>query len=126
MFMTIALFGITEINTRHFQSVAFTSLVLTELGLIAMEINSPNWVSIGAEFCSIAIYLCAMATIRDAFDLSFILSFGFAWRITIITTLCIVPVAIFELVKRAYAPTHEERLGRGSAIVKSDAQFVIL
>jgi phospholipid-translocating ATPase len=114
-------------DARHFQSVAFTSLVLTELGLIAMEINRPNWISIAAEFCSLGIYFSAMATIRDAFDLNFILSFGFAWRITIVTTVCIVPLAIFEVVKRAYAPTHEERLGRGSSSLRgSDAQFVIL
>jgi phospholipid-translocating ATPase len=125
VFMTVVLFPVTEMENRHFQSVAFTSLVLTELGLIAMNINMLNCISIGAEFCSLFNYLLAVAVIRDAFDLNFILSFGFAGRITIVTTMCLAPLAIFEVPTRVYAPSHEEGLRRGSSRV-SDTQFVIL
>jgi phospholipid-translocating ATPase len=125
VFMTIVLFPVTEIDNWHFQSVAFTSLVLTELGLIAMKINMPNWTSIGAEFCSLFNYLLSVAIIRDAFDLNFIMSFGFSWRITIVTTMCLAPLVIFEVLTRVYAPSHEEGLRRGSSRV-SDTQFVIL
>jgi hypothetical protein len=77
-FMTVARFGIAEIETRHFHSVAFTSLVLTELELITREINRPNCLSIAMESFLPTFCLWVMATIRNAFDWYFILSFAVA------------------------------------------------
>jgi phospholipid-translocating ATPase len=127
LFMSLYLFPVHGVESRHLQSTAFTSLVLTELGLIALEINHFNIVSIGAEACSLVIYFIAMLVLRDAFDLRYIFGWSFAWKIAVVTTLCIAPLAVFKFLNRVYAPSHEERLMPGSHMGQSPAgQFVIL
>ena len=124
VFLSIALFRSRAVESRHLQSTAFTSLVLTELLLIAMNINSFNWFSIASEICSLFIYLLSMVILSDAFDMNFIFSWSFTWRILVITTVAVVPQTIYELLSRMFSPSHEERLRKSSSL--EVLRFVIL
>lgn len=124
VFLSIALFGSKAVESRHLQSTAFTSLVLTELLLIAMNINKFNWISVTSEVCSVLMYLISMVVLSDAFDMNFIFSWSFAWRILLVTTVAVVPQAIYELLSRMFSPSHEERLRKSSSL--EVLRFVIL
>jgi phospholipid-translocating ATPase len=127
LFLSVFLFPVHGVDSRHLQSTAFTSLVLTELGLVALEINHFNIVSIGAEAGSLLMYFGAMLLLRDVFDWKYIFGWSFAWKIAVVTALCIVPLAFFKCLNRLYAPSHEERLMRASPAGPNPAgQFVIL
>lgn len=120
--LTINSFGIHGIDMRHISSVAYTSLILTELILIALEINKFNLFSIVSELSALFSYFIAMYILTDAFDFSLILSFEFIWKICLVTSICVFPLIFFELFNKMYMPSHEDRLKRTG----SNAQFVIL
>jgi phospholipid-translocating ATPase len=124
--LSILLFGMTNVERRNFESVAYSSLVCTELLLVIFEINHMNWVSVVAEIGSVALYLGSILALGDAFDLTFVFSWGFAWRLCVVTMVCIVPFAVYEALDRVYMPRIEERLTRSVGSGLGESQFVIL
>lgn len=106
-YVTISEFGFKGIDERHIQSISFTSLILTELCLIAIELNHFNFLSITAELSSLGIYIITMLLLPEVFDFSFILSTDFIVKILFLTVLCILPLIIRTLYKKRFNPDNE-------------------
>ena len=105
-----AVFGIDGVDERHLQSISFTALILTELFLIAFEINHFTAISTVSELSSFLIYVIVMFLLSDAFDIPFIFTVEFLWKISLLTLICIVPLFVIALIKKILNPTHEELL----------------
>ena len=87
--MTLFLF---EDSFLNIVSITFTSLILTELLNVALEIHHWNRLMIISELLTLFVYVASMFILTSYFDITFILSFHFLWK-TCLTTLvsCSVP-----------------------------------
>lgn len=107
---SVSVFGIIGIDERHLQSISFTALILTELMLIAFEINHFTLVSTLSELSSFLIYIIVMFLLPDAFDIPFVFTLEFLWKISLLTLICITPLFVLASFKKIVNPTHEELL----------------
>lgn len=51
----------------HVVAITFTSLILTELLMVALTIHMWHWLMILAEFLSLGIYVIALVVLKDFF-----------------------------------------------------------
>ncbi len=90
MILAILLF---ESNFLHIVSIAFTSLIACELLNVALEVHRWHKLMIAAQLASIGIYLASLIALKSYFDISFILTFSFLWKVTVITLIASLPPA---------------------------------
>ena len=64
MFGALLLF---EDDFIHVVSISFTSLILTELLMVALTIRTWHWLMAVAEVCSLAIYIASVVILRKYF-----------------------------------------------------------
>ncbi|CAG8474895.1 4120_t:CDS:10 [Ambispora gerdemannii] len=101
MIMSIVLF---EDQFVHIVSISFTSLILNELLMVALEINTWHPYMIMSEILTLAIYCISMAFLPTYFDMSFILTPTFVWKVALITAVSSMPLYLVKYIKRRYAP----------------------
>jgi phospholipid-translocating ATPase len=85
-------------------SVSFTVLVINELIMVAAEITTwhpANIISILATGC---LYFGSIPFLSGYFDLKFVASVGFVWRVAAISAVSLVPVYAGKLIRRAVKP----------------------
>ncbi|CAG8498047.1 17763_t:CDS:10, partial [Acaulospora morrowiae] len=97
MIMSIILFEDEFVNIV---SISFTALILNELIMVALEINTWHYLMILSEIVTLAIYIVSMAFLPTYFDLSFILTDTFVWKVAAITAVSSIPLYIVKLIKR--------------------------
>ena len=51
----------------HVVSITFTSLILTELLMVALTIRTWHWLMIAAEILSLGIYIASLILFKDYF-----------------------------------------------------------
>ena len=81
MFGALLLF---EDDFIHVVSISFTSLILTELLMVALTIRTWHWLMAVAEVCSLAIYIASVVILRKyfgTFEFKFIYRFPCDHRI---------------------------------------------
>jgi phospholipid-translocating ATPase len=64
MFGGILLF---EEEFIHVVAITFTSLILTELLMVALTIRTWHWLMVAAEIFSLAVYIATLAVFKDYF-----------------------------------------------------------
>jgi len=102
MLLAIVLF---ESNLNNIVAITFTSLILSELINVAFEINKWHKYMIVAEVTSIAIYLLSMLIPQvTAFEISFIKTYDFWWRVIVITLVSCLPLYLGKYIQKKYAP----------------------
>ncbi|EAY23574.1 phospholipid-translocating P-type ATPase, flippase family protein [Trichomonas vaginalis G3] len=124
VFLSSSVFGIYGRDTRDLQSISFTSMIFTELCLICVEINRFNILSVCAEILSVTLYLIAMFMLTEAFDITFILTWEFLFKILLVTSIAVLPIVVIELISKKFAPTHEDQL-KSNAISDSNNFFIL-
>jgi phospholipid-translocating ATPase len=85
-------------------SVSFTVLVINELIMVAAEITTwhpANIICLLATFC---VYVGSIPLLSGYFDLGFVVSGGFFWRVGVISAVSLVPVYSGKLIRRAVRP----------------------
>ncbi|KAI0560620.1 phospholipid-transporting ATPase IIA [Gracilaria domingensis] len=97
-------------TTLHLSAISFTSLILTELLMVAFEVHSWHWMMFAAELCSLAFYGAAIFVLQDTFDQSLIFKWGFAGRVIAVTLVSCLPVTIGKWLKRKFAPAPYAKL----------------
>lgn len=85
-------------------SITFTSLILTELLNVAFEITKWHWLMIIAEVTAVIIYISSLFILKGYFDLTIILSWGFVWKVIVITASTTLPIYVVRLIKRRCDP----------------------
>lgn len=107
MFGGILLF---EDEFIHVVSITFTSLILTELLMVALTIRTWHWLMLAAEVFSLGIYIASLALFQDYFDERFLLSLEFVWKVAVITLVSCLPLYILKFLRRKYAPPSYSKL----------------
>eukprot|EP01113_Clastostelium_recurvatum_P029203 TRINITY_DN3524_c0_g1_i3.p1 TRINITY_DN3524_c0_g1~~TRINITY_DN3524_c0_g1_i3.p1 ORF type:complete len:1185 (-),score=348.75 TRINITY_DN3524_c0_g1_i3:5-3115(-) len=108
MLLAIALF---ESSLNNVVAITFTSLVLCELLNVAFEINTWHRYMVAAEICTVVIYVASMMVPGiTSFEISFILSLDFIWKVLVITAVSCLPLYLGGYIKRKLDPPSYTKL----------------
>ncbi|KAI8888423.1 phospholipid-translocating P-type ATPase [Backusella circina FSU 941] len=107
MVLSIVLF---EDEFIHIVAISFTALILNELLMVALEINSWHRIMVISEIVTVLIYIGSMWLLPAYFDMSFILTGRFVWKVVVITAVSSLPLYVVKFIKRIYAPPSYTKL----------------
>ncbi|KAI9320159.1 hypothetical protein BX666DRAFT_2018188 [Dichotomocladium elegans] len=107
MVLSIILF---ENEFIHIVSISFTALIFNELLMVALEINTWHRIMVISEVVTILLYIASMWLLPTYFDMSFILTTRFVWKVSVITAVSSIPLYIAKVIKRRYAPPSYTKL----------------
>lgn len=85
-------------------SVSFTVLVLNELIMVAVAVTTWHPIMIACIVGTGAIYAASVPFLGDYFDLSYIVSWGWAWRVVAVAAISLVPVWGGKVIRRTWKP----------------------
>lgn len=91
-------------------SITFTSLVLAELLNVASETTTWHGLMIIAEIATAVIYFVSMVLLPNYFNLSFICTSMFWWKVGAITLISWLPLYSLKMLLRCLQPTRDSKL----------------
>ncbi|CDQ63704.1 unnamed protein product [Oncorhynchus mykiss] len=94
----------------HVVAISFTALILTELLMVALNIRTWHWLMVLAEFLSLGCYIASLAFLNEYFDLGFITTPAFLWKVSVITVVSCLPLYIIKYLKRKFSPPSYSKL----------------
>lgn len=107
MLMAIILFEDQFINIV---SITFTSLILNELAMVLLEIHRWNKYIIYVELFTIFFYILSMFYLKTDFDIEFILTIDFLWKVLVITSISYIPLYIIKKLRKRISPSTYSRV----------------
>ncbi|CDO76004.1 hypothetical protein BN946_scf184780.g11 [Trametes cinnabarina] len=107
MIMSLVLF---ETEFLNIVSISFTALILNELIMVALEITTWHVYMVLSEIVTLFIYAVSMAFLPEYFDLTFVLSTRFAWKVAVIVAISAFPLYIIKLIRSRVAPAASSKL----------------
>ncbi|KAF8700587.1 Phospholipid-transporting ATPase, partial [Rhizoctonia solani] len=124
MIMSLLLF---ENEFLNIVAISFTALVLNELIMVALEITTWHLYMVIAEIVTLIFYAISMAFLPEYFDLSFVVSLRFAWKVALIVCVSSVPLWLIKTVRSRVRPAtynHSAKAEIGSEYINKTNQFV--
>ncbi|XP_064393299.1 probable phospholipid-transporting ATPase IIA isoform X2 [Halichondria panicea] len=112
-------FLLFESQFIHVVSITFTALVLTELLMVALKIRTWHFLMVLAEVVSVVIYILSLFVLKDYFDSSFLLTFGFVWKTLAVTGASCVPLFIAKFMQRWCAPSSYTKLLKKNTMLRN-------
>ncbi|KAJ5070218.1 phospholipid-transporting atpase [Anaeramoeba ignava] len=94
----------------HLMAITFTSLIITEWIMVALEIKKWHTYMIYAELISVAVYIFSMFMLKNYFDMNLILSINFLWKVSSITLVSCLPLYLVKLIQNKYNPSLTTKL----------------
>uniref|UniRef100_A0A673BAP7 Phospholipid-transporting ATPase n=1 Tax=Sphaeramia orbicularis TaxID=375764 RepID=A0A673BAP7_9TELE len=94
----------------HIVAISFTSLILTELLMVALTIQTWHWLIIVAELLSLACYIASLVFLHEFIDVYFITTVSFLWKVTVITLVSCLPLYILKYLRRRFSPPSYSKL----------------
>ncbi|KAF8994889.1 hypothetical protein BDQ17DRAFT_1251261 [Cyathus striatus] len=107
MIMSLVLF---ENEFLHIVSISFTALILNELIMVALEITTWHLYMVVSEIVTLFFYVLSIAFLPEYFDLSFVVTIPFAWKVAVIVAISALPLWIFKLIRSRVAPAASSKL----------------
>lgn len=107
MIMSLLLF---EDNMLNIVSITFTALILAELSNIALSIRRWKLLIIMAEVLTFGIYFISIVVLPTYFDISFISTYNFWVKVTLVTAVTVVPVFGLRFIARKVNPPQWAKL----------------
>jgi phospholipid-translocating ATPase len=110
---TIMLLGVLlfeESNFTNIVAITFTSLVFTEWLNIVTEIEKWHIMMIISEILSVVCYLLSILVLQEYFDVTFIFSIEFAWKVLVITLASWGPIHIIKLIMDKINPPEHTKV----------------
>ncbi|KAI0702811.1 aminophospholipid-transporting P-type ATPase [Cerioporus squamosus] len=107
MIMSLVLF---ENEFLNIVSISFTALILNELIMVALEITTWHVYMVLSEIITLFIYAISIAFLQEYFDLSFVLSSRFAWKVAVIVAISAFPLYIIKFIRSRVAPAASSKL----------------
>ncbi|XDG01875.1 hypothetical protein ABKA04_001490 [Annulohypoxylon sp. FPYF3050] len=95
---------LTEVDGPRMVAVSYTVLVLNELLMVAIEITTWHPVMIMCIVGTFLFYIGSMPFLGGYFDLDFLLSWGFVWRVLAIGSISLIPPYAGKLIRRTMKP----------------------
>uniref|UniRef100_A0A671NHE2 Phospholipid-transporting ATPase n=1 Tax=Sinocyclocheilus anshuiensis TaxID=1608454 RepID=A0A671NHE2_9TELE len=94
----------------HIVAISFTSLILTELLMVALTVQTWHWLMIVAELLSLACYIASLVFLHEFIDVYFIATLSFVWKVTAITLVSCLPLYILKYLRRRFSPPSYSKL----------------
>ncbi|KAI0920746.1 hypothetical protein AcV5_010413 [Taiwanofungus camphoratus] len=107
MIMSLVLF---ENEFLNIVSISFTALILNELIMVALEITTWHIYMVISEVVTLFFYVISIAFLPEYFDLSFVLSVRFAWKVAVIVAISAFPLYVIKLIRSRVAPAASSKL----------------
>jgi phospholipid-translocating ATPase len=86
-------------------SISFTALIINELLMVALEISTwyyeidiRHTVMISAQILTLGVYIGSMWLLPDYFDIQFIATTDFVWKVALITAVSSTPMYMYKLI----------------------------
>ncbi|KAK5108804.1 hypothetical protein LTR62_007778 [Meristemomyces frigidus] len=92
---------------RRLVSISYTSLVLTEIAMVAIEVVTWHPIMIFSCLGTALLYFASFPALGQYFDLDFVVSpgLGFWWRVAAVTAGSVGPVALGKVIGRRWRPS---------------------
>lgn len=121
MILSNVLVGIKQEDQTRLISVSFTALVLNELVMIALEINTWHKYMVYAEVATFVTYFISFPFLGDYFgnqlstwltcvDLSYVITLAFIWKAIVILLVSLGPPWALRALRRKIKPPSYARL----------------
>lgn len=107
MIISLVLF---ENEFLNIVAISFTALILNELIMVALEITIWHVYMIISEVVTLGIYAISMIFLPEYFDLSFVVSVRFGWKVAVIVAISALPLWIIKMIKSRVAPEATTKL----------------
>jgi phospholipid-translocating ATPase len=91
-------------------AISFTALILNELIMVALEITKWHVYMIISEVVTLGIYAFSMIFLPEYFDLSFVISARFGWKVAVMVAVSALPLWIIKVIKSRIAPEATTKL----------------
>ncbi|RMZ83654.1 hypothetical protein DV738_g984, partial [Chaetothyriales sp. CBS 135597] len=99
-----------EVDGKRMLAVSFTVLILNELIMVAVSVTTWHPVMIASILGTAAIYAISVPFLPSYFDLEYVASWAWAWRVAAIAAISLVPVWGGKLIGRAYKPPNYRKV----------------
>lgn len=90
--------------SQRMVSVSFTVLVINELIMVAFEVVTWHWIMTASLLGTFAVYAGSVPFLGDYFDLDYVWSWGFVWRVVAISAISLVPPYSMKILRRTLKP----------------------
>jgi phospholipid-translocating ATPase len=94
----------------HIVAISFTSLVLTELIMVALTVRTWHYIMVLAELLSLGLYILSLIVLKDYFDAAFIQTTDFLWKVVLITLVSCLPLYILKILRKKFSPPSYTKL----------------
>ncbi|XP_058533137.1 probable phospholipid-transporting ATPase IIB isoform X1 [Ochotona princeps] len=94
----------------HVVAISFTALILTELLMVALTVRTWHWLMVVAELLSLGCYVASLAFLNEYFDLAFISTATFLWKVSAITVVSCLPLYVLKYLRRKLSPPRYSKL----------------
>jgi len=88
----------------HIVSISFTSLIITQLLMVALTIRTWHWLMYISEALSILVFVMSIFFLQDYFDMDFLMSSQFLWKTFVITAISCLPLAVLKYARKRFSP----------------------
>ncbi len=85
-------------------SVSYTVLILNEVIMVAFEVVTWHWIMVASILGTVAVYAGSVPFLPGYFDLEYVWSWDFAWRVAAISALSLIPPYCIKILRRTLKP----------------------
>ncbi|MCJ1299722.1 putative aminophospholipid-translocase [Hypocenomyce scalaris] len=93
-----------RVDSPRMVSVSYTVLVINELIMVAAEVVTWHWVMVVSIAGTMAVYVASVPFLGDYFDLAYVWTWGFAWRVAAISAVSLGPPYAGKILRRTLRP----------------------
>lgn len=93
-----------SVDSPRMVSVSFTVLVINELIMVALEVVTWHWIMTLSLIATALAYIVSVPFLGAYFELSYVWSWAFAWRVLAISTVSLAPPYAVKLLRRTLRP----------------------
>jgi phospholipid-translocating ATPase len=95
---------LTKVEGERMVAVSYTALILNELLMVAIEITTWHPVMIVSIIGTFMMYVGSMPFLGNYFDLGFLITWGFIWRVSAILAISLIPPYAGKVIRRTMKP----------------------
>ncbi|SPN97648.1 probable P-Type ATPase related to neomycin resistance protein [Cephalotrichum gorgonifer] len=95
---------LTKVEGPRMVAVGYTALVLNELLMVAIEITTWHPIMIVSIVGTFLMFAGSIPFLGDYFDLAFVITWGFLWRVLAIGSISLVPPYAVKVISRTMKP----------------------
>lgn len=115
IYQGIVIQGLTQVlvgavDGPRMLSVSFTVLVLNELIMVAVSVTTWHPIMIACIVGTGALYAASIPFLGEYFDLAYVASWSWVWRVAAVASISLVPVWSGKLIGRAWKPPNYRKV----------------